>query len=167
MTLAGSTHLSEEALHDALIGLESPDSELHLLQCEACRNQLHAFQSGMRAFNEASLSWSEARQRRPLPILAARNAAWFAGQLKWAMAVLVAVAIGLPAWLHEREVIVRNIPHTVETAEDTEAQIAQDNDLLKSINAALSEDDVSPMKEYHLSDQPQPRRRARTGSRNR
>jgi hypothetical protein len=37
---------------------------------------------------------------------------------------------------------------------DSEAQIAQDNELLQEINAAISSDDESPIEEYNLRASP-------------
>jgi hypothetical protein len=45
--------------------------------------------------------------------------------------------------------------------EDSEAQIAQDNELLKAVNAAINPDEMSPFKEYDLSGRPHPRHRHR------
>jgi hypothetical protein len=50
--------------------------------------------------------------------------------------------------------------------EDSEAQIAQDNDLLRSVNAALSTAEASPVREYHLSDGPHSPLRTRPEARN-
>jgi len=162
MTPEQSAHLSEEAINDCLIGLGSPQSEAHLAVCGECSSRLKEFQMDMAMFNQATLAWSESRPRRnqhaaPTPWIG-RIAA---SPLGWALAAALLVAIGYPAWNHYRPAA-----HTASLAGppivDSEAQIAQDNDLLQSVNVALNEDEESPVAVYHLSEAPHPRSKARS-----
>jgi len=101
MTPELSTHLSEEAMDDVLIGLASPESDAHLAACSLCRSQLQEFRSAMQVFNQTSLAWSEDRSKafhhssakpkiRPAIFV----------PLSWAMVAAVLLAIGFPMWNH-------------------------------------------------------------------
>jgi hypothetical protein len=163
MTQPRSAHLSEEALDDVLIGLGSPESAAHLAECEVCRGKLEEFRSGVRVFNQASLAWSEARpMRSPLSParLKVRNAVF--APVGWAFAaVVLLVMIGVPVWNHGHRAALSNGTAPAAAIEDTPAQIAQDNDLLRSVDEALNTSEASPISEYHLSDGPQLHRKAR------
>jgi anti-sigma factor RsiW len=162
MTTELSAHLSEEALDDVLIGLSTPESEAHLAVCSACRSHVEGFQSGLQAFNQASLAWSEARPvsasmpttRASLQAAARSKArrAMFA-PLGWAMAVAVLLMIGIPIWNRDHPSPPNPEPSTASAMGDSEAQIAKDNELLKSVDMALSVSDESPLSEYRLLDE--------------
>lgn len=153
-----SAHLSEEALDDVLIGLSTAESDAHLAICGACRSRVEAFQSGLQAFNQASLAWSEAR---PIPTTtispqaAAKSKAHSAmfAPLGWAMAATMSLMIGIPIWNRDHPTPSIHEPTVVVTAADSEAQIAQDNELLKSVDMALNTNEESSLNEYHLLDE--------------
>jgi cytoskeletal protein RodZ len=167
MTPELSTHLSEEAMDDVLIGLASPESDAHLAACSLCRSQLQEFRSAMQVFNQTSLAWSEDRSKafhhssakpkiRPAIFV----------PLSWAMVAAVLLAIGFPMWNHHY--LSRNYaPGPASTPENSEAQIAQDNELLQSVNLALNESDVPQINMYDLSDGPHPQLKVRPELRNR
>jgi hypothetical protein len=48
---------------------------------------------------------------------------------------------------------------------DTEAQIAQDNQLLQAVNAAISPDEESPIDEYKILESPKSHREAHSKKR--
>lgn len=169
MTAEASAHLSEEALNDVLIGLSSPESDAHIAVCAVCRGQLEEFRSEMRMFNQASLASSEAR-----PTMIPRASAKATGRRAmfvpagWVLAAAVLLIIGVPAWWnYDHRFSPNRGPAPASATEDSEAQIAQDNDLLRSVNIALNTNEVSPISEYHLSERPHPRLKARPESRNR
>jgi len=158
MTTELSAHLSEEALDDVLIGLSTPESDAHLAVCNACRSRVEGFQSGLQAFNQASLAWSEARPMTTTTIslqAAAKSKARRAmfAPLGWAMAATVILMIGIPIWTRDHPTPSIHEAAAAATAVDSEAQIAQDNELLKSVDMALSTNDESLLSEYHLSDE--------------
>lgn len=162
MTLEFSAHLSEEALQDVLIGIGSPDSDAHLALCSICRGQLQEFRSDMQLFNRTSLAWSEARSAAALPAAPVpkfRNLVF--APASWILAATLLLAIGLPMWNHNHRSDLNLAPVPASLPEDSQAQIAQDNDLLREVNAALNQAEESPLNEYHLSDRPHPRRKAR------
>jgi hypothetical protein len=145
------THLSEEAINDVLIGMASPESETHLAVCPECRGQVQEFRFGMQIFDQASLAWSEARHASALRIKAEPKPRRIAAASSlWTLAAMVLLAIGVPVWSHYHD-SPRN-PAPASAPADSEAQIAQDNELMHSVDIALSEDDESPIRAYHLSE---------------
>jgi predicted anti-sigma-YlaC factor YlaD len=155
-------HLSDEALNDVLIGIGSSASESHLAGCPLCRGKVEEFQSSLGAWNVATLNWSEARAERAgaIQVRPAQPRLPMAA-LGWALAAVALVAIAIPVW---RDVSFLGSHHdtaVVAPQEDSEAQIAQDNELLKAVNAAINPDEMSPFKEYDLSGRPHPRHRHR------
>jgi hypothetical protein len=82
------------------------------------------------------------------------------------MVAAVLLAIGFPMWNHHY--LSRNYaPGPASTPENSEAQIAQDNELLQSVNLALNESDVPQINMYDLSDGPHPQLKVRPELRNR
>jgi len=165
MTPAESAHLTEEAVNDALIGLSTPEANAHLAVCQPCCDRLEKFRSTVTMFNQASLAWSEDRPA-PNPRIVGPKArpAWFA-PASWALAAAILLAIGVPVWRHEGRI--SQIRDAASASAESEAQIAADNDLLRSVDAVLSENEASPLNEYQLQDRPQPRQKARPELRNR
>jgi len=160
-----SEHLSE-ALDDVLIGLGSAEAEAHLAACSRCSDTLRQFQAKMGSFNQASLAWSEAR---PVPEAMSKAVARLNGKprgviapLSWAMAVAVVAVLGFQIWTYEMRQPSTTPVASVSQPGDSEmqsemqsevqseVQIAQDNQLLQSVNAALSASDVLPASEYGL-----------------
>jgi hypothetical protein len=176
MTSELSTHLSEEAIDDVLIGMNSAHADAHLAGCLECRDQLEEFRTEVQWFNQASLAWSEARSAtipRPAARLKVRPA--IVALAGWALVAVVLLAIGLSVWNHSDEWNDRPsaqhaaAPAAVATPapQDSEEQIAQDNDLLQSIDAALNAVEESPVREYRLSHRPHSHPKARPELRNR
>jgi hypothetical protein len=164
MKSESSAHLSEEALDDVLIGLSSPESEAHLAVCNVCRGQLEDFQSRVLVFNQTSLAWSESKPAislRPKVEAKARRQRFV--PLELAMAATLLLVIGIPVWNHEHnQTSDQPVPVAQNSTQaDSEVQIAQDNDLLRSVDAALSTNDESPISEYHLAVKPHSRTKAR------
>jgi len=161
MTPGSQNHLSEEALDDVLIGLGSPESDAHLARCPECRAQVETFRGDVQLFNAASMAWSRSRMPglRQVHHAVRRTRIAFAS---WA-AVAAALAIMAFAIWHHRAVPAANQTATVQSQPvDSEAQIAQDNQLLQAVNAAISPDDVSPIDEYKILESPH--RHTKTGS---
>jgi len=148
-----STHLSEEALDDVLIGLGSPESEAHAASCPECRAKLDAFRSEMWLLNSASMAWSESRVPRKTETRrhGARIRVAF---VSWAAVAAALVVMAVALWQH-RPLAAPSRANAVESqAVDSEAQIVQDNQLLQAVNAAISPDEVSPIDEYKISERP-------------
>jgi predicted anti-sigma-YlaC factor YlaD len=157
MTPEIKRHLTDEALDDVLIGLGSLVSQAHLAQCPQCRARVESFQSSVSLFNQASLAYSEAQPVKTLsasqparrfhvrPVIAA-----------WTAAVILLVVMG-PAALH------LFIPHPVHApavateTRDTETQIAEDNELLRQVSAAIAPDEQYIIEQYQMMKGPSPR----------
>jgi hypothetical protein len=153
-TSSPSMHLSEDALHDVLIGMGSVESREHLATCESCRWKVQEFSSDLQTFNEASL-----RLSRSKPLLNLRSlvvtptaAPWFRSP-RWAVALLVLLLLGAATLRYQRHSAPGAGPQPPVLI-DNEAQIEEDNQMLRSVEMALN-DNVSPIvAEYHLSDSP-------------
>jgi len=162
------THLSEDALNDVLIGMASDESNEHLAGCEFCRSRVENFGRDMDLFNRTSLAWSEsaslASAHPMIPRPKSHRLTFLAIGLATAIALLLAVATPLwhgtsHSWSNEQS-LHAGAPG-VSGPEDSEAQIAQDNNLLKAVNEAINPEEVSPLNEYHLLEKPHSRSRAR------
>jgi hypothetical protein len=78
----------------------------------------------------------------------------------WAAVTFALLIMAAAIWRHT-PVATPNHAHTIETqAMDTEAQIAQDNQLLQAVNAAISPDEGAPLNEYKLLKKPHSRLKA-------
>lgn len=171
MSMQSATHLTEEALDDLLIGLASVESEAHLAECAACRAKVQAFGAHLNAFNQASMAWSQSRSEALPAIRAAASAKvksiWTAlAPLEWAVAVAVLLLLAVPVWNRNQPRVLVSSAVATPAAGDSEAQIAEDNDLLKSVDAALNANDASPIAEYDLIERPHSHSKARSKTRN-
>jgi hypothetical protein len=150
MTPEPEAHLLEEAIYDVLVGLSSADTNAHLAMCGRCRGELKALRSELQVFNETTLAWCKARPAKCLcvpPKWHVRQAIF--APVGWALAAAALVMIGMSSWIHDRSPL-DSASMVATTPELSEEQIAQDNDLLRSVNLALSANEESPLSEYHL-----------------
>ena len=162
MTPASRAHLSEEAFDDVLIGLGSPESEAHLAACPECSAQVRAFRGDVQLFNAASMAWSESRRPQPSKQPGARVRAAFVG---WVAAAAALAVMAFAIW-HHRPAPAPNQANTIQSQPvDSEAQIAQDNQLLQAVSAAISPDEISPLDEYKILESPHPHSKARSNKR--
>lgn len=146
-------HLSETALQEILMGLGAAADREHLDGCPQCRAQAEAFQEQMRLFNLASMAWSEARPRHTMVSERLRTGA--SGmphpRLQWALAgaLLLLTAAGAPFWMHRHQ---PEAPAQIASVqEDSARQIAEDNQLLHNVDAALAATDEPPVTQYNIS----------------
>jgi len=176
MKTRNENHLTNEQFTELLIGGApgpecGPECELHLAQCELCRNELTKFSESVALFTHTSLAWSDAQPGRSLRTRAARRTSRLLyAPMGWALAAALLVLIAVPpAWKYEHRSVgdhasaAGRVPALESAQQDSAAQIAQDNQLLESVNVALNTNDASPLPEYRLSDSP--RLGARTDSR--
>ena len=155
MTPKPTTHLSEEALDDVLIGLGSPESEAHVSNCAECHAKLEAFRSDMWLFNSASMAWSESK-RSPIRRMAhvGTGSHTRIAFVSWAAVAALLLVAAVATWHHVSLTPV-NHANTVESKPvDYEAQIAQDNQLLQAVNSAIGPDEESPIVEFKILDKP-------------
>lgn len=75
-------------------------------------------------------------------------------------AVTMLLVLAVPIfWRHQPTTANRETPNAATAAreeQDTEAQIAEDNELMRSVDMALSASEESPLAEYHLASGPHP-----------
>ena len=157
MTRSSANHLSEEELNDVLIGLGSRESENHVAECALCRAKAQGFQTDMGSFNESTLAWSEARshamgsidvRQRPLRMPYAA--------MGWAAAAVLLLAVSIPVWRFGNYFGMKNNTVRIVPSEDSQGQIEEDNELLKAVNVAINENDVSLANEKQLLEGPHP-----------
>jgi len=163
MTPELSTHLSEEALDDVLIGLGSDQALGHLTRCPECRSKVGAFRSDIAHFNEATLAWSENRpQCAPAMRSTVTTFQFPFVATGWTAVFALLVVLAIPMWNRFHPTPSNFLAVTPQITDDSEAQIAHDNDLLQAVNAAVNPPDESPVEQYHLSESPHLRHRARS-----
>ena len=151
MTPASSTHLSEEAFDDVLIGLGSPESEAHLAVCQDCRGRVKAFRSDVALFNSASMAWTQSQPVLLKPTGRKTVHRTRLAFVSWAATAAVLAGTAVAVWHHHGPAAPPSqTAATLSQPADTEAQIAQDNQLLQAVNAAISPDEQSPIDEYKL-----------------
>lgn len=145
-------HLPEEALDDVLIGMGSAESEAHLARCVECRAKIEQFGADIQLFNAASMAWSEAQPRRPLEATRLTPVRRMPFALVGStVAAALAVAVVLSVGHHEIGFTGQNRSGNVVQAQDSQTQIAQDNQLMEAVNAAIGPQEVSPLDEFGLS----------------
>lgn len=158
---ANNPHLSEEALDDLLIGMGSSEAEAHLAACASCRARAEAFQADMALLGQTSLAWSRIHAAAlPVPQKTGTGTMPF-GKIYWALAVVLLLVISLPVLDHRNKTLPRPVTPGTAQNEDNEQQIAQDNDLMHAVDAAINPNETSPVHTYHLSDQSHSRQKAR------
>jgi anti-sigma factor RsiW len=151
MTPASATHLSDEAFDDVLIDMGSPESEAHLAACQECRRRVIAFRSDVALFKSASMAWTENQPALLRPAVRKTAHRIRLAFVSWAgiAAVLAVMAIAILRH-HGPAAPPSQATANLSQPADTEAQIAQDNQLLQAVNAAISPDVESPIAEYKL-----------------
>jgi len=145
-------HLTDEQFAECAIVAPGPESEAHLRECPQCREELTRFSESMDDFSRAAFAWSETR-----PVVSLRAATrpqagrgWLA-PATWAMAAAFVVAVGLPKVIHhDRQPAVPNNAVAVDASGDSDAQIAEDNRLMRSVNTAIGSNDSSELQGYGL-----------------
>lgn len=153
MTHGISSHLSDEMLDDVLIGLGSAESERHLEDCAECRARVQRFHADVHLFNQASMAWSDAQPLRTVrPARMAPEARMPVALWGSFAAAILAVAVGIPVWHYEHSLSANKESDNVPEVQDSQAQIAQDNELMQAVNAAISPQEASPVDEYGLSE---------------
>lgn len=132
-------HLTDEQFAELLAGESLHGrAEAHLAGCPHCRGEVEAVQGSLGAFNQLSSGWAEGEARRRIPVPSrwalrlGAHPAWRVGVMTAATAA--AVAIGLQFPRHPAP----SLSHAqVVVADPTRAELAVDNRLMTSIDAAL------------------------------
>jgi hypothetical protein len=166
MTYQAMNHLSDEALSDVLIGMGSAEAESHLAACAVCRGKVEEFRAGLDVLNAATLAWSEDRARRAprihAPSPADSRLYWpRVAALGWSLVAVVLLALVVPLWHPAHWFAPIHSAAVVAPPEDSQEQIAQDNELLKAVDAAIHPNEILPLKQVGLLERPHPRHRQR------
>jgi hypothetical protein len=158
-----SNHLDDYQFLGCAIGEEpGVEAAAHLRECEACREELARFGMSVSSFNSAARAWSEAR---PVKVRTEGRGYWtarpFIAMASGMVAACLVLGLGMEAvWHHEQGGRPGTAASVRGPQEDSEAQIAQDNQLLMAVDVATRSDDRSPVLEYGLA--PESNDRART-----
>jgi len=127
----------------------------HLAACPPCREELARFTESLVSFNHLSLAWADSRPARPMVVhttlLGHLRGSWLP-RAAWAFAVctlLVALFFGSPR-------LNRDKPTGAPSTQDSDAQIANDNQLMDRVTLELSRPERSPAAEYGIGATPQP-----------
>ena len=135
-----------------------PELQRHLLTCGKCRLELKNFEKSIAEFDTAARDWS---QSRPVASLRAKaeqtRTTWMFQPLRWALAALLLAGIAVPVYKSSESRDRRLNNDLAEHAEDSEAQIREDNTLLQSVNTAIGSTELSPIQEYGITLKPETR----------
>jgi hypothetical protein len=149
-----SPHLTDNEFAECLNGTTpTPGIAAHLASCDLCREELTVFLTSVDSLSGAALEWSRSQPvGSPRADLLRHSPSLFSPSLRWAVAAILLLGVSIPAVLHHER---RDFPVSPQAAlsapEDSPAQIARDNQLMKSVNIALENTDPSPFSEYGLA----------------
>jgi len=154
MMTPGSHHLTNDQFTEMIVtGVIDEACEKHLAGCELCREELTAFSDSVGLFSTTSLAWSESKPAESLRVAAhkqVRRAVYV--PLRWAVAAAVVIGVAIPVWNYDHRATITAVADAAAATGDSPAEIAQDNQLLQSVNVALSTEESSPLPEYRLLD---------------
>jgi len=144
-------HLTHQEFTDYLLGTRSATVEAHLTLCSACSKELHQFRESMESFRGAVHGWSEAGHTgNPKALPVPRSFDWL---LVGAVAMIL-ITFAIIFWRDRSDTkqAISKQPTSVNVvAENSAAQIQQDNELLSDINQELSEGLPAPMQPLQVS----------------
>jgi hypothetical protein len=138
------SHLTDEQLAEHLAGRSSRPGEDHLAACAACRAELDSMRASLRVFNQASLEWADHQPRTYRPAPSWRPA------MVWAALCVAVLSVVLLAGLLRHQNQIRMA--AASGADNTTAELEQDNDLLSAIDKELDSTQLSPTKMYGTTD---------------
>ena len=172
-------HLTQDQMDDVLMGDAAAEPAAHLATCTACRAQVTEFEASMASFQAVTLAWSERRSATlSSRLVGPVSPAWQRGASWAAAAAVLLVGIAVPLTRHEMrgtQVVashgaapvglsgqvasakgqVRTVGHEtagVATAKagSPAAQIARDNQMLRTIDRELDASVQSPADAFEL-----------------
>jgi hypothetical protein len=159
-----SEHLTDEQFADLLSGEWKTDLRIHEESCADCRSELDQVQSAIRGFNEVGLRWAEIQAPRRVPVPSKWSLRLHTIP-RWSMAAAAMLIIGTAVGVHEIRQPVVQAPTTVAVtaSEPSKAVIADDNQLMQSIDQELSADVRPPVPASELQTAATPHRRVAEG----
>ena len=151
-------HLTSDQITSLLVDDQAflhSEAQAHLDACPSCaatfdRERTLLF-SSIAGFNSASLAWSESRPSVSLHAATQRSSRPHAAPLRWAVATVALLIAALPLWNRSHHADPIAGQPTYLAAQDTEAQSAQDNSLMRSVEVALADTDPSPLSDYRIA----------------
>ena len=150
--------LTDEQMADLLAGRPSAETLTHLHDDEQAQVELDGLKSALQSYRAETLDWAE-RRSAAAPSLAAaarRQARWFAVP-QWSLAAIAVAAVaagvghmfvGVPEDAAGNKAAV--VTADVAEARASSTDMASDDELLTSIDAALSNARTSPVEELGL-----------------
>jgi len=158
-------HLTDEQVADYLSGESVKTTETHLAECAACRGEIDRLRASLRAFDQASMAWSEARigsepVSKPGRVFSRMQSGWrplAAGTL----AAATAIVFTLLFTVHHRRLSADGNVRASNISDST-AEMERDNLLLRAIDEEFDSVELSPSTMYGISsseDDSHPRRR--------
>jgi hypothetical protein len=155
-------HLNTETLNDLMIGLGSAEAEDHLAACAECRARIGQFQKDVALLDQTSMAWSRLRAAHmPDPPIQAGVRRLPLATMGWAMVVVLLLAIAPPVWRTLNRPTASQMPSPTVQTETSEAQIAEDNQLLHDVDTAINTGEAAPLEEFTRPDRPHPHQKAR------
>jgi predicted anti-sigma-YlaC factor YlaD len=149
-----TAHLSNEELTNRLLDVPSMTVEAHLLDCEACRAELNQLRASVGAFRAAARSWGEnaAVVGRSVTTIAPRRQRVWAAEWVVAAAFLLVLVV-LPILYMQDGGTRTQVGSTIApaSAEVSQAQIKQDNELLSAVDNEIAEGIPTPMQPLRVS----------------
>jgi hypothetical protein len=144
-------HLTDDQFTDCVLMESTAEAQSHLAECGHCRQELARFTQSMESFSTATLAWSEAQPSASLRAAArssARRPMYAAAG--WALATGLVLSVGISFVGHRDRPAPATVAPVAQAAEDTEAQIAEDNQMMQSVNLAIRVQEPSPFTEYRV-----------------
>jgi hypothetical protein len=163
-----NAHLTEEALDDVLIGMGSEEAALHLAACPECRARVKEFSSEIALLDATSMAWNRQRAAQmsdPQPHTGVGRIPL--ATMGWVVAAVLLIAVAAPVWHRLNQSKIGYVPPpaiqtpAVAQTGDSETQIAQDNALLRDVDAAINASEAPPLGETTRSERPYRREKAR------
>ena len=132
-------HLSDEQMSD-LLASQTPDAatQAHLNTCERCRSEVAAMETSLAGFNDRSLAWAMAEAPRRVPV-PSRLALGLGGRPAWGLGLAATAAVCLVAFSTGPPFrrAAAPVASLSATAIPSATELAQDNQLMASINQEL------------------------------
>ena len=147
-------HLNDEQFTAHLLDPAGEQAAaMHLKDCSICREELERFKQTIDSFNHVTLAWSEARPVASNHKAAPTSRRWILGTA-WAFVACLLLLIGFSVNFHQRNrnAISSHPTDNVAHREDSETEIARDNQLMNEVAGEINRREQSPALEYGLSE---------------
>jgi hypothetical protein len=145
-----SPHLTDEQVADYLSGESVKTLETHLAECPGCRGEIDRLRTSLRAFDQASMAWSEARVGSETGRLLNRVQAGWHPLAAGILAAAAAIAVMLLFTVHPRRLPAHGSVRA-SNINDSTAGMERDNLLLRAIDEEFDSLELSPSTMYGIS----------------